>query len=199
MEDASNGYDAVAGEYLEGRGTGGRIGASTVREWAKRLHAGAAVLDLGCGPGFPISQALVDAGCSLYGVDASPTMIAAFRRRFPEAPSACEAVEVSRFFDRTFDAVVAWGLIFLLSRDAQESLIGKVAGSLNPGGSFLFTAPAKPTEWLDSRTGVRSLSLGVESYKQLLEGAGLRLVGEESDEGHNHYYFTEKAPLSSSR
>ncbi len=199
MGDASNGYDAVAGEFIKGRGTSGSIGASTVGLWAKRLTPGAAVLDLGCGPGFPISRSLIDAGCTVYGVDASPNMIAEFRRRFPSAHSACESVEASQFFGRTFDAVVAWGLMFLLGRDSQESLIRRVANSLNPGGRFLFTAPSEPTEWRDNLTGLRSLSLGATSYARLLEESGLLLDGEETDEGENHYYFTTRLPLSSSR
>jgi 2-polyprenyl-3-methyl-5-hydroxy-6-metoxy-1,4-benzoquinol methylase len=50
---------------------------------------GAIVLDLGCGSGVPISQAIADEGLTVYGVDASPSMIAAFRAWFPEAAAEC--------------------------------------------------------------------------------------------------------------
>src|SRR5687768_2916479 len=79
--DASHGYEERAEEFRAGRSP--VIGVATVRKWASSLPTGAAVLDLGCGDGVPIMQVLVDAGFEMYGVDASPRMIAALRARFP--------------------------------------------------------------------------------------------------------------------
>src|SRR5690606_24111463 len=108
-------------------------------EWARGLRAGATILDLGCGDGLPIARALLSDGFDVYGVDASPTLVAAFSRRFPQAKVMCEPVEESSFFGRKFDGVLAIGLIFLLPSDAQRSLIRRVAQVLTPGGRFLFT------------------------------------------------------------
>ena len=80
----------------------------------------ARVLDLGCGTGVPISQALIDHGFNVYGVDASPSMVAAFRCRFPKIPVECAAVQDSDFFGLTFDRVIAWGLFFLLEAEVQR-------------------------------------------------------------------------------
>ena len=82
VRDRANGYESVAAQYIAGRGTGGTIGVRQVRDWATTVRAGGDVLDLGCGPGFPITQVLVDAGFRVYGVDASPSMVAAFGARF---------------------------------------------------------------------------------------------------------------------
>ena len=84
-----------------------------MRNWARTLPPGAAVVDLGCGPGFPITEVLLAEGLNVYAVDEAPSFVQAFQRNFPNIPVACEAVEHSTFFDRTFDGVVAWGLIFL--------------------------------------------------------------------------------------
>ncbi|HEY4364153.1 MAG TPA: class I SAM-dependent methyltransferase [Bryobacteraceae bacterium] len=81
----------------------------TVRKWARTLARGAAVLDLGCGSGLPLTEVLVAEGLCVYGVDAAPSFVEAFRRNLPGTPEVCEAVEDSRFFDRTFDGVLAWG------------------------------------------------------------------------------------------
>lgn len=189
--DASSGYEAVSNDFISRR-TGSGVGVGTVREWARDLPDGAAVLDLGYGPGVPISQVLAEAGLAVYGVDASPSMVAEFRRRFPDAPVECAAVGDSRFFGREFDGVVAWGLVFLLSADAQADLIHKAAGALKPGGRFLFTAPWQACEWPDSMTGRSSVSLGADAYRRHLEAAGLVLVDEADDEGENHYYFARK-------
>jgi SAM-dependent methyltransferase len=137
-------------------------------------------------------MALIDEGFVICGIDASPTLTATFRSRFPHAHVACETVEGSSFFGRTFDAVLAVGLIFLLPADAQRDLIRRVAQALKPGGRFLFTSPADDCTWTDVLTGRRSRSLGTEDYKVILGGAGLALLSEYLDEGDNHYYDARK-------
>jgi len=192
MSDRSNGYERVSAQFLAGRGRAPStaIGASVVREWARTLPRGATVIDLGCGSGLPITKVLVDEGLSVCGVDASPSMVRAFRENFPELAVVCEAVEESSFFERTFDGVVSWGLIFLLGLDDQRRLIQRVARILRPGGRLLFTTCGAegPVVWNDAMTGLESQSLGREEYRRELTIAGLSLVGEYDDEGDNHYF-----------
>jgi len=194
--DSSNGYDAIADVFIARRGrrptVGDAIGAATVRTWAETFPPGATVLDLGSGPGEPSTRILREAGLTPFAIDASPTMVAAFRDRFPDVPVECNAVEASDFFGREFDGVLAWGLLFLLEPDAQARVIEKVARALKPRGQFLFTAHREPLEWLDAMTGRQSRSLGAATYQQLLRAAGLVWVGEAQDEGDNHYYFVER-------
>src|SRR5215472_11375865 len=116
MMDQSNGYEGVAGEFLARRGSGRSkgVGVNEVRKWARTLPHAASVIDLGCGPGFPITEILVAEGMNVFGVDAAPSFVEAFRRNLPNIPVVCEPVQESRFFDRTFDGVLAWGLMFLL-------------------------------------------------------------------------------------
>lgn len=90
------------------------------------------MLDLGSGPGEPNTRILQEAGLTIYAVDASPTMVAAFRDRFPGVPIERNAVESSAFFNRTFSGVLAWGLLFLLDPAAQALVIKKVAHALEP-------------------------------------------------------------------
>jgi SAM-dependent methyltransferase len=194
--DDSNGYESIAAEYIAARGSPGArrpgVGVSTIRKWASTLRSGGAVLDLGCGSGYPITQVLVEAGLAVHGVDASPSMVAAFRARFPGVPVECNDVVKSSLFRREFDAVVARGLLFLLRPDAQAQVIEKVGRALARGGQFLFTAPQQVCEWSDSMTGLPSVALGAESYRRLLETAGLELVDEMEDEGENHYYVASR-------
>jgi SAM-dependent methyltransferase len=195
-EDGSNGYEAVASIYIAGRGTrarvGDSIGAAVVKAWAATFPVGATVLDLGSGPGEPSTRILQEAGLTTYAVDASPTMVAAFRERFPGVPIEHNIVEASEFFNRTFNGVLAWGLLFLLEPAAQALVIEKVARSLEPQGRFLFTAPRQPLEWSDGMTARRSQSLGEHAYERLLRNAGMTWVAGAQDEGENHYYFVEK-------
>jgi SAM-dependent methyltransferase len=190
--DRSSGYEEISEEFLARRGNGSTrstaIGVKEVRQWAKTLPRSGSVIDLGCGPGFPITAVLVEEGLHVFGVDAAPSFVAAFQRNLPGTPILCEAVQESRFFDRTFDAVLAIGLMFLLKAEDQHHLIQRFAQTLVPGGRLLFTATAKPATWNDAMTGLESISLGAEQYRELLRAAGLSVAKEYDDVGENHYF-----------
>jgi 2-polyprenyl-3-methyl-5-hydroxy-6-metoxy-1,4-benzoquinol methylase len=189
--DRSNGYETVAAEFLAGRGSAARsagIGVKTVRGWARTLPREAAVIDLGCGSGYPITEVLVAEGLNVYAIDAAPSFVQAFQRNFPNTPVVCEAVEDSAFFGRTFDGVVAWGLIFLLSPEKQRGLLQKIADILESAGRLLFTSCAEPLVWNDAMTGLESRSLGAQEYRRQLTAVGLSVTSEYEDEGRNHYF-----------
>jgi SAM-dependent methyltransferase len=188
--DRSNGYEAISGEFLarRGRSRSTGIGVKEVQKWASTLPRGSSVIDLGCGPGFPITSVLVDEGLHVFGVDASPSFVAAFERNLPGTPIICESVQESKLFDRAFDAVLAWGLMFLFQAEDQRRLIQRFSEVLVPGGRLLFTATAKPAAWIDGMTDLASLSLGTEQYRRLLGAVGISVAEEYEDEGENHYF-----------
>jgi SAM-dependent methyltransferase len=191
--DKSNGYEGIAEIFILGRGRNSSgVGASIVAAWSQLLPHGATVLDLGCGTGVPISQALIERGFNVYGVDASASITAAFRARFPTALVECAAVEDSSFFERTFDGVVAWGLFFLLDAEIQRRLVAKIGAVLPSGGRLLFTAPRQVCSWPDAMTGRTSISLGHDAYRNTLEAEGMALVGTYVDEGENYHYSAQK-------
>jgi len=191
--DKSNGYETHATTFIRCRSKGvDGVGAASVRLWARSLPPNATVLDVGCGTGDPISKALADEDLTVYGIDASSSMVQGFKQNFPNSPVACEAAEDSSFFNRQFDAIIAWGLMFLLPAETQEIVIQKMANALSTGGKLLFTAPARSMKWEDAITEIESISLGAERYKALLAASGLSLMEEFEDEGENHYYHAEK-------
>jgi SAM-dependent methyltransferase len=134
-------------------------------------------------------------GLNAYAIDASPSFVEAFRGNLPGIPVACQAVEDSTFFDRTFDGVLAWGLMFLLSAEEQRRLIQRVAGILVHGGRLLFTSCAEPLVWNDAMTGLESRSLGAVEYRSQLRTVGLSVIREYEDEGENHYFDALKTFL----
>lgn len=188
--DKSHGYDRIAEHFIRARNS--RIGPAVVREWCKTLGPDCAILDIACGHGVPTTQTLVEQRFRIYGVDASPKLLAEFRKRFPAAQTQCSAAEDSDFFGRTFDAIIAWGLMFILPSDVQRTLILKIARALNPGGKFLFTSTKASNTWNDSLTGEESHSPGAEWYREVISEAGLIVERETSDEGENYYFFTAK-------
>jgi cyclopropane fatty-acyl-phospholipid synthase-like methyltransferase len=191
--DKSRGYEQLAPIFIKGRGQAiNVIGTSSVRKWVQTLPSDSSVLDLGCGTGIPVSRILIDHGMKVYGIDASPSMVKAFQRNFPRTPILCEAVEDSSFFDRKFDAIIAWGLLFLLPEKTQEIVIQKAANALAAGGRLLFTATYKKNEWNDAMTQQSSISLGAERYRELLTASGLSVTDEFEDEGENYYFEARK-------
>jgi SAM-dependent methyltransferase len=189
MFDRSNGYEKNADTFIRSRNP--RIGLDVVRDWAGQLTPGAEVLELGCGHGV-VSEVLVEAGLTLFAIDASPALLRAFHERFPNVETECRAAEESKFFGRTFDGVVAWGLLFLLEEDGQRCVLAKVGEALRPGGRFLFTAPREAVEWIDVMTELPSRSLGAVEYEQVLRGLGLDVSSGATDEGGNYYYLATK-------
>ena len=196
--DQSNGYERIASKFVSSRGraSSSAIGTTEVRHWAHTLAPGAAVVDLGCGTGIPISRALLEEGLDVHGIDAAPSLVAEFRRNFPHAKVACESVLHSSFFGRRFDGAVAWGLVFLLRPDEQRRLIARIADVLVPGGRLLFTSPAAPVVWNDIMTGRESRSLGAPEYRALLAAAGIDVTREYEGEGSNYHYEGAKRQSS---
>ena len=173
-EDTSNGYEAVAEAFMRRR-LQSPTGLAIVREWAASLPRGGSVLDVGAGSGEPLTAALIEEGFDVSAVDASPTMVASFQRRFPGVEVACEPAEHSRFFDRTFDGVLAIGLVFLLPAERQRELLRRMAAALKPEGRLLFSAPRQVCVWDDLLTGQASSSLGADEYRRIIAGSGLHL------------------------
>lgn len=185
--DKSNGWEAFAQEFI-GRSHLSGVGAAVVESWADTLPTGARVLDLGCGPGTPRAEVLANKDFDLHAIDAAPSLVNAYRIRFPRVLVACESDEESSFFGETFDGMMAWGLLFLMHADAQRALFLHVAKALRLGGTFLFTAPWQTATWEDVSTKRQSISLGGDVYRALLGEAGLSIRAEYDDEGGNHYY-----------
>ncbi len=192
MTNGAHGYDAIADDFARERGRS-RIGATHVREWAAALVDDCEVLDVACGMGYPITHALLDAGCGVWAVDASPRMVDLFTARFPAVPVLCEDVGSMTHFSRQFGGIVAWGLLFLLPPDDQPAALAKLADAVRPGGQLLVTAPADVAQWIDVMTGRASFGLGLDAYRSFLERAGLTLVRTFADEGENHYYQAQRA------
>jgi cyclopropane fatty-acyl-phospholipid synthase-like methyltransferase len=190
-KDAASAYERHAREFLSHRDSSS-IGIDVVRRWAQSLEAGTDVLEIGCGGGLPVTRALLEADLEVRAIDASPTLVAEFQKRFPATPVQCQRIQDSDYFGQQFGAVVAIGLVFLLDEQEQHTLIRRVADSLVPKGRFLFTAPAEVHNWEDLTTGHACQSLGQERYTALLQECGCHVVGQYEDEGNNNYYDVQK-------
>ena len=186
-------YDQIAEWFTAVRSP--EVGIPDLTAFAQMLPSRASILDLGCGDGTPISQWLLRNGFVLTGLDSSAEMIARSRTNFPTVPARCERAQEARFSSESFEAVVAWGILFHLSRVDQEAVIQKVSQWLKPQGRFLFTAGDIEGVAESSMNGVtfRYISFGACAYRRILENAGMWLEEEYSDAWDNYVYIAQKA------
>ena len=189
MDDSAAAYEDHWSKYLQNRDQSS-VGVRVTEQWSRALPERATTVELACGGGYPVTRVLQKTGLNIYAIDSSTSLLARFRERFPLIPVQCSKVQDSDFFNRTFDACIATGLLFLLSESDQEHLIGRVSAVLVPGGRFLFTAPIETGSWTDLITGIECKSLGQEKYEEILQRCGLDVLSAFTDSGGNNYYDT---------
>ncbi|MBD1210805.1 MAG: methyltransferase domain-containing protein [Ignavibacteria bacterium] len=196
-------YNLIAHNYANERSRS-RIGLEEVRNLLDRLTTnrlpnglpeGASVLDVGCGPGIPISECILQhsAEVRLFGVDSSQEMVKLFRANFPDVPVQHASILDFDFFGRKFDAVISWGMMFHLSVEEQIRAIRSIASVLKPGGYFLFSSgnEAETQHGMMYDVEFSYFSLGAESYRSVLQANGLTVLDEHFDEGENYYYLAQ--------
>lgn len=108
-----------------------------------RLKAGESVLDVGCGTGTLAIAAKRRVGASgmVYGLDASPEMIARAERKAKKARVEVifenGVVEALPYSDAHFDVVLSTLMLHHLPRKAREQCAREMRRVLKPGGRVL--------------------------------------------------------------
>ena len=113
----------------------------TIRAMAGELPAGSRVLDVGCGNG-SLSARFLELGCTVVGLDASETGIAAARRAFPKARWEVLLADdqvLANLGEPPFDVVVSTEVVEHLYSPAAY-MRGCVA-ALRPGGRLIISTP----------------------------------------------------------
>jgi SAM-dependent methyltransferase len=196
------GYDAVSVRYDEWSGGETKYSA-WLAELADQIPAGAAVLDLGCGSGIPVARDLTAAGCRVTGVDISEVQVRRARELIPAA-AFLRADICSVDFDReSFDAVVSFFALIHLPLEDQQSLLGRIAAWLRPGGLFVVTTghgawTGYEDNWLDGGVPMWWSHADVATYRTWIDRAGFSIEREEfvpeGDSGHALFWASLPGP-----
>jgi SAM-dependent methyltransferase len=179
------GYDRLGDRYLRwGAKVEGDPRDQMLAEFTQRLHDGARVLDLGCGPGVQSTQALAQR-FDVVGIDISETQIEAARRLIPEASFIQGDFAELDFPGASFDGIVALYAISHVPRDEHVRLFASVARWLVPGGLFLATLGVRDSpDWVGEWLGVPMYFSGYDAAtnRALLRAAGFTLLLDETVE-----------------
>ncbi|AEO62509.1 uncharacterized protein THITE_2106741 [Thermothielavioides terrestris NRRL 8126] len=149
------------------------------------------ILDLGCGPGIPVTRLLLDGGADVVANDISPKQLAMARERCPQAHFVGGDAAALAFEPASFDGVVSFFTIFHLPRAEQKGLLAKVCAWLKPGALFAFNLATVDEEEIYGEFlghGMFWSSYGVEANVAMVREAGLEVVEvevleSEPDEG----------------
>ena len=147
------------------------------------LAAGESVLDVGCGTGSlaMVAKHRVGARGKVFGIDASPAMIARARSKARSARvdvSFENAVAESLpFLDAQFDVVLSTLMLHHLPRKLRQQCAGEIRRVLKPGGRVLVVDFARP----QSRSGFlahfhRHGHVDPRDVISLLDEAGFRCI-----------------------
>jgi cyclopropane fatty-acyl-phospholipid synthase-like methyltransferase len=130
------GYDHVAERYLAGKDAEDPTTLAALEELTRELPPDAAVLDLGCGAGVPVTRWLSQR-FAVTGVDISARQLELARRHVPAARFLKADMADLGLAPETFNAVVALHSIIHVPRAEHPALLGNIHRWLKPGGGFL--------------------------------------------------------------
>jgi len=183
------GYNRCADRYNEARASEPPSGLDL---FANHLRPRARVLDLGCGAGTPITKFLAER-FMVTGIDFSAQQIRRARLTIPRAEFIESDVMAVGLPAESFDAVVAFFVLFHLPRDEQRELLQRVHNWLVPGGLLLATLSVfnEPPYTEDDFFGVEMYwtNFAQEQYHDLLCSFGFNIlsavaVGHGFSESH---------------
>ncbi|MDI6908479.1 DUF480 domain-containing protein [Nocardioides sp.] len=174
-------YDAVATSYSERMFN--ELASLPFERWlldrVARHADGGPVVDVGCGPGH-VTAYLAAAGADATGIDLSPGMIAAARRRFPDG--SYEVGDLRRLIrpatGPSWQAVLAWYSLIHLGSSELPAAIAALARPLDAGGWLVLALHAGAEvrhvdEWFDEPVDLDFVLQDPASVVGLVEQAGL--------------------------
>jgi 2-polyprenyl-3-methyl-5-hydroxy-6-metoxy-1,4-benzoquinol methylase len=144
-----SGYDQMAEQYLATKDPEDPLALEALEDLATLLPSEAAVLDLGCGAGVPVTRWLADRGFAVTGVDVSAKQLELARTNVPEGTFLKADMTEVVFAPESFEAVVAFHSIIHVPRTEHPTLLESIHRWLEPGGSLLATMTVADYEGRD--------------------------------------------------
>ena len=148
----------------------------------EKLPPSPSILELGCGPGVPILQTLVNHGARVIANDVSSKMIEMAKARCPEAKLIEGSMTTLAFEPASFDGVISFYALFHLPRVQLKGMLTKIHEWLKPGGVFVFNLATLDEEEIHGEFlgyGMFWSSYGVEENRAMLVDIGFDVLQVE--------------------
>ena len=183
-----SGYDRMAEKYLATKDPEDPLALAALEDLVSVVPQGAAVLDLGCGAGVPVTRWLAGRGFAVTGVDVSARQLELAQRNVPEVTFIKADMTELAFAPETFDAVVAFHSIIHVPRTEHPALLERIHRWLKPGGVFLATMTVTDYEGREDDWEGWGAPMVWSHYDRnanvaMLRGAGFQIQYAESRTG----------------
>lgn len=116
---------------------------STFNTFCAALPRNARVLDLGCGPGIPVTRALVRKKFRVTGIDLSEEMVSLARKNVPQATFSRVSITDIPYREE-FDGIVASYSLLCLNPKNFRKAAARISRALKKGGFFLLALNEPP-------------------------------------------------------
>jgi len=136
----------MAEQYLATKDLEDLLALAALEDLASLLPSGAAVLDLGCGAGVPVTRWLADRSFAVTGVDVSARQLDLARKNVPAGTFLKADMTELTFAPESFDAAVAFHSIIHVPRAEHLALLESIHRWLRPEGVFLATMSVSENE-----------------------------------------------------
>ncbi|MGC1214423.1 MAG: methyltransferase domain-containing protein [Micromonospora sp.] len=192
-------YDTVAREYrdrLSAELAGKPLDRALLAALAEQAGPGAAVADLGCGPGH-VTAWLAERGVRAVGVDLSPEMVAVARREHPEAEFREGDLLSLPAADGEFAAAVALYSVIHLRPVELGPAFAEMRRVLRPGAPLLVavhlgTEVRHLDEWWGHQVDVDFHFFAAETLLNALTDAGFTVEAKLERVSYPHEVETRR-------
>jgi 2-polyprenyl-3-methyl-5-hydroxy-6-metoxy-1,4-benzoquinol methylase len=174
-----SGYDQMAEQYLAAKDPEDPLALRALEDLASLLPSEAAVLDLGCGAGVPVTRWLAGRGFAVTGVDVSAKQLELARTYVPDGTFIIADMTEVVFGPESFDAVVAFHSIIHVPRTEHPRLLKSIHRWLEPGGVLLTTMTIADYEGREEDWEGWGAPLVWSHYDRIANVAMLREAGFE--------------------
>ena len=170
-------YQRKAQDWIESRARSSLFEKPWLDRFRALLPSAGPILDLGCGSAEPMAAYLIELGDLVVGVDSSPAMIDACRKRFPEQEWIVADMR-HLALQRRFSGILAWDSFFHLCHDDQRQMFPVFREHAAPDAALMFTSGPAHGEAIGNfgDEPLYHASLDPAEYRSLLDRNGFRVV-----------------------
>jgi len=177
-----NAYDHIAQWYLEWVKSDKSPRERYVKKVLERLPPSPCILELGCGPGIPVLDMLLEYRARVTANDISAKQIEMAKARFPRVKFIAGNMTTLTFEAESFHGVLSFYTLFHLPRSQLKDMLVKIYSWLKPGGLFALNLAGVDEDEIYGEMmgyGMFWSSYGMHENRKTLEQVGFELLEVE--------------------